>query len=49
MNHFGCQPEDFGYLLSKNHSQKSLIDNQNDMLMYFLAMSHKAKYAQILF
>lgn len=49
MYHFGCQLENFGYLSSKNHSQKPLVDNQNDILMYFCAMSHKAKYAQVLF
>ena len=42
---FDCQPEDFGYPLSKNYSQTSMVDNQNDLFMHFLSMRHNGQVA----
>jgi hypothetical protein len=39
MNHFGWQLEGFHYPLSKNCSQKPLVDNHNDLFMHFLVMN----------
>jgi hypothetical protein len=39
LNHFGCQLKDFGYLLSKNYNQISLVDEQNNLFMHFLITS----------
>ena len=35
----------FGYTLSKNCNQKPPVDNQNDLCMHFLTMSHTGQVA----